>query len=825
MKTGRSFLFSLSLSLSLSALTALLLATFSVFSNQAFAQEKVPEERFVGGVFDQRGRVTPEQLARSAEASKPVRPAAFFKEPEVDETGAASQILMLLDSTPDAGEISAQVAKQTGCKATTQCERVFLEIINAQKDVELLAQLGRPTGARFLMEDYRLTDEERAELKSDDPTAVLQKTIVLRFATVKGARAALKQIEAHRELTQAALDQAMTYSSTPWVWTWSGANDPYLQTKPDPKKYQWGMHRMNFPTAWYFTPGNAYIGAADSGVPLVSESPDRFDWCWTGYNWVYSFHCDLAENFRPQFSLAPGLNVDNRAIHGTHVAGIMAARGDNGAGVSGSCPWCSVAMARTVGPSGPTGGIGALGSSAALAIIGLTDRGLQAINISANAFRATSSPPLWRVSLNCFEPEAASFFFLCYSLHYANSRDVNLVASAGNYRWTHRYENPYVPVPTLPATHQMVLSVGGIQPNDAMWSWRGIDTPDRPLTPNADEESSSAFAGQNGVVAPAVGVISTMPWKSADYSSAAYAMCGDTPSTDESGTFDDKYGTCTGTSMAAPHITGLVGLVRSANPLLNRIQVEDIIRNSGNLIQEGAGANSERGSGVPDAAVAVINAIATNVSRLTPLFSFYSAARRDYFYTTVPQMAGAAIRGTLRPVSDAYVGSASSYAPVGTGLWWVPDVPNLCCGAGAPRAQAWVFTTPGNPIMPWIELSPLFRLSWKCGDGGQWPLICNVVPSHTDTTYTADPAGIAAFTAAGYSLDGVEGYIYPKTMPRPTGTVRLLRKYNPTNDDHAIFPEVAAIVADMTNQGYVQNSGSDWLGWVYPNYGSKPVVQ
>ena len=151
--------------LSLSALTVSMLAAASIFSTQAYAQEKVPEERFVGGVFDQRGRVTPEQLARSAEASKPLRPPAFFKEPEVDETGAASQILMLLDSTPDAGEISVQVTKLSGCKTVTQCEQAFLEIINAQKVGELLAQLGRPTGARFLMEDYRLTDEERAELK------------------------------------------------------------------------------------------------------------------------------------------------------------------------------------------------------------------------------------------------------------------------------------------------------------------------------------------------------------------------------------------------------------------------------------------------------------------------------------------------------------------------------------------------------------------------------------------------------------------------------------------------------------------------------------
>ena len=77
----------------------------------------------------------------------------------------------------------------------------------------------------------------------------------------------------------------------------------------------------------------------------------------------------------------------------------------------------------------------------------------------------------------------------------------------------------------------------------------------------------------------------------------------------------------------------------------------------------------------------------------------------------------------------------------------------------------------------------------------------------------------------GYNLDGVEGYIFPKTMSQPSGTVRLLRKYNPARDDHAIFPEITSIVNDMWNQGYTENSGSDWLGWVYPNYGYQPTVQ
>ena len=813
-----------------------------MFSASAYAQEKVPEERFVGGVFDQRGRVTPEQLARSAEASKPVRPPAFFKEPEVDETGAASQILMLVDVYSNAGEISAQVAAKSGCRTITQCERALLDIVNAQKDGALFSLLGRPTGARFLAEDYRLTDEERAQLKPDDAGLALQKTIILRYLTVNDARTALKQIALHREFSQAALDQTMSYS-TGWDWPQSSPNDPYLAPQSNPHTYQWGMHRMNFPTAWYFTPGNAYLGAVDGGVPLASENPQHFDNCWTGYSYVYSFHCDLAENFRPQFSLAPGAYNAATVIHGTHVTGIMAARGDNAQGVSGGCPWCSVAMGRMNGvPATSTSpAVGPLASSAAAALMGLADRGMQAVNISANQLGAGSAATGWKYSLRCGDQEAASFGFFCYSIAYANSRDVNLVASSGNYRWTRRYNEdltPTIALPNLPASHSLVLSVGGIEPNGWMWSHQ-VHQED-PSNTHADEpnaavapffqESNSSFAGRYGVVAPAKSVISTMPWNGASYSSEAYVMCGDTSTTDASGYFGDKYGTCTGTSMAAPHVTALIGLVRSVNPLLKRDEVECIVTGSGDLLNNPSdcldrdAATAERGSGVPDAGQAVVNALYTNPSRLTPLFSFYSSARKDYFYTIVPQMAGAAIRGTLRPVDAAYVGSASTYSPVGSSLWAVQNFPSLCCGYGTPLAQAWVFTTPTNPNS-WVPLSPLFRLSFKCGDGGQWPSICNSVPAHTDTTYTADPAGIAAFTAVGYSLDGVEGYIYPKSLPRPSGTVRLLRKYNATDDDHAIFPEVPYIVNDMTNRGYTQNSGSDWLGWVYPNNGTRPVVQ
>ena len=93
-----------------------------------------------------------------------------------------------------------------------------------------------------------------------------------------------------------------------------------------------------------------------------------------------------------------------------------------------------------------------------------------------------------------------------------------------------------------------------------------------------------------------------------------------------------------------------------------------------------------------------------------------------------------------------------------------------------------------------------------------------------DTTYSTDQAGINAFVGVGYKLDGIEGFIYPKTIAQPAGTVRLMRKYAVSRDDHAIFPESEYYT--YATQGYTENSGSDWLGYDYPNStGTTPSIQ
>jgi len=582
-------------------------------------------------------------------------------------------------------------------------------------------------------------------------------------------------------------------------------NDPYFPVKAvfgptlTPSTYQWGLHAMQFPAAWAKTRGHGYVGLIEGDRPAAHE--------------------DLRGHYRYQFDNCAGssfcdTNPGGGVVpHATHVAGIVAAQTNNEKGVAGACPECSIAAYM---PSfAPSVSIDA---DFAAAIHKALDSGMQVLNWSGSL----DTHSRWGTFKDCSTVPA-----LCIAMERAKKRDVLLVQSAGN------FSQPRPAFPSFQYQDYWVLPVGGT----AIANPR-VGDPGARWTYPLDPTFGSALVGTEGVVAPAKSIVST--FKPGDYigSDEPDANCGDTPGIasglyshllgrDESGVFGDGYGSCTGTSMAAPHVSALAGIVRSVNPLLSADQVRQIIRNSGN--QASAVVKSqELGWGLPNASKAVDAALATLPTRLTPLFSFYSADRADSFYTTVPQMARAALGGTLAPRAGAAGIQAynSAYGNLVSGYPEFPDpVPAQPVFGGSPtvdhlpRAEVYVFTTPSNPKSSTVPLTPLYRLSWKCGDTttGAQPALCGGNPSHMDVTYTADPAGVTVFEGLGYKLDGIEGYLYPKTLPQPVGTVRLMRKYNPQRDDHAIFPETQ--LPAMSSAGYTQDSGSDWLGYVYPNTG------
>ena len=82
----------------------------------------------------------------------------------------------------------------------------------------------------------------------------------------------------------------------------------------------------------------------------------------------------------------------------------------------------------------------------------------------------------------------------------------------------------------------------------------------------------------------------------------------------------NEYATLSGTSMAAPHIAGIVAQMLQANPNLTPAQVEDILEDTARPITTGAayhadpanpttGTSFDKGHGLVDAEAAVAEAL------------------------------------------------------------------------------------------------------------------------------------------------------------------------------------------------------------------------
>lgn len=194
-------------------------------------------------------------------------------------------------------------------------------------------------------------------------------------------------------------------------------NDPFWSL-------QWGMETVGAPEVWSRTVGSSdiVIAVIDTGVNVVSE---------------------LAGRVLPGWDFVD--NDDDAADphgHGTMSATVIAAAGNNGAGIAGVCWQCRILPVRVLG----TDGTGTYDDIAA-GIVYAADQGVDVINLSLGG--PTSSQML---------DEAVA---------YARDQGVLVVASAGN-------DN--VTTPFWPAASPGALSVAGSDESDLKYSWSNYGT-------------------------------------------------------------------------------------------------------------------------------------------------------------------------------------------------------------------------------------------------------------------------------------------------------------------------------------------------------------
>jgi len=464
-----------------------------------------------------------------------------------------------------------------------------------------------------------------------------------------------------------------------------------------------------------------------------------------------------------------------------------------------------------------------LAGAAALTL--LSDSGAQVVNMSFRMGNANRFSCIWNNPNSAYcKPNFCALTpndSWCLAISHANSRGVALIAASGNDRWRLDF----------PASDDRVIAAGGFNSSLQIWDKSPGSTANCPVADYPEAQCGSNYTYDPGyplqeVVASADAVVSTtypnMNWNTG-------FQCGD----QFPGPMGSGVGLCTGTSMSSPQISGVVGLLRSVNPLVSPSKpvpnpslgevagIRSVLASSTYERQSNPSYWSPIfGYGRPNAATAAKTMLGVVAgvqvkNRVTPLFRFYSAAANDYGDSTSPQMAMAYI-----------ISQSQQYVPSGQTIPGYSSFPPPPAGTTAlpqPKANVYVLTTEYTPKAGYPALIPLhlmdrsrpFPVGCTPGNPG-----CN--GNNRDLMLVTTTADIEAAHAQGYDLRTIQGYIYaPCVLLEPAcippGAQKLYRKCKTSVDDCAIFLEFERATFEAAGYTAAYPSGSSMhLGYAYP---------
>ncbi|WP_162299982.1 S8 family serine peptidase [Kineobactrum sediminis] len=334
---------------------------------------------------------------------------------------------------------------------------------------------------------------------------------------------------------------------------------------------QWHYSLIALPAAWDTTTSDAsvIVGVVDTGI--LSGHPDLSGRLVAGYDFVRDPQVAADGDGIDPNPEDPG-NSDNPAassFHGTHVAGTVAAAGNNRIGVTGSA-WSSRVM--------PLRGLGNDG--------GTSYDVAQAVRFAAGLPNDSGTVPVQPATIVNLSLGGGGFSQIDQDLFLTlRDRGITIVASAGNQAST---------VPSYPAAYNGVISVSAVdgQRRITGYSNRGVTID--VAAPGGD--SSTDF---NGDGYPD-GVLSTG------------GRAGDIG-------IEFAYVFLSGTSMAAPHVAGIIALMKSVNPALSPAEIDTLLA-SGALTDDlgEPGRDDLYGHGLINARRAIDAALASNGDEFRP---------------------------------------------------------------------------------------------------------------------------------------------------------------------------------------------------------------
>ncbi len=358
---------------------------------------------------------------------------------------------------------------------------------------------------------------------------------------------AVKALQERADVESAAPNFILSATAVP--------NDPLY-------RYQWHYPQIKLPQAWDITPGssNVIVAVIDTGVLL--GHPDLQGKLVSGYDFIrdraVALDGDGIDANPDDPGDAPGM-ANGSSFHGTHVAGTIGALTNNRDGVAGIGWNTQIMPLRVLGKGGN-------GSDYDIE---------QAVRFAAGLRNDSGTVPKQRadiLNLSLGGPSVIASFQGV--LTQARQQGCFIVAAAGN------DGNSTV---NYPGGLEGVISVAAVGINRQRASYS-----------NQNNTVDITAPGGNNQDVNGDGVID-----------AVVSTIGD----DSSGSIRNVFAPSFGTSMATPHVAGVLSLMKAVNPSLTPVQVDYLLSN-GRMTQDlgTQGKDSSFGYGLLDAYASVVAA-------------------------------------------------------------------------------------------------------------------------------------------------------------------------------------------------------------------------
>ncbi len=310
-------------------------------------------------------------------------------------------------------------------------------------------------------------------------------------------------------------------------------NDPYFHSGGSwGQSYDdlWNLKKINLPQAWDITKGSSTVMVANIDTGVDRSHPELASNIWSNSNEIENNGKDddgngfIDDKYGWNFANNNKDTMDRNG-HGTHVAGIIGATGNNGQGITG-VNWSSKIMPVKVLDDQSNGNV----TGAVNGIMYAINAGAKVLNLSIESEEGALNNPLND------------------AIKYANTKGVVSVVPAGNSQKEVRFTSP------ANADGAITVAASGLNDQAACFSNWGskidIIAPGGDYMCNRDHQQNSILSTRSSAA------------------SAFFPAIGS----------DNNFSIADGTSFSAPHVSGVAALILAKYPSATPEQIRQALR-------------------------------------------------------------------------------------------------------------------------------------------------------------------------------------------------------------------------------------------------------